>query len=91
MENEEYIVLTDESGNETAFELLHYLEYNGNEYVVLFPVDESEDVSEVVILKIEETGNPDEESYVSVDNEEDLQAVFELFKNEFEDDFNFVD
>ena len=33
----------------------------------------------------------DEESYVSVDDENVLTAVFEIFKEKFKDEFNFTD
>ena len=53
--------------------------------------EEAEEPGEVVILKLEDTENEDEESYVSVEDEDILNAVFEKFKEKFKDDFNFVD
>ncbi len=86
------LVLNDENGNEVEFEFLDLIEYEGEEYVVLLPVEEdTEEPGEVVILKIEDTESQDEESYVSVDDEEVLNKVFEIFKQKFEDEFNFVD
>ena len=87
------IVLNDENGNEVEFEFLDLIEYDSEEYVVLLPVleDGEEDDGEVVILKVEETESEDEESYVSVDDEEVLTAVFEIFKDKFKDEFNFTD
>ena len=85
------IILNDEDGNEAEFEFLDLIEYEGEEYVVLLPVEESDDAGEVVILKLEDTESEDEESYVSVDDEEVLNKVFEIFKEKFKDDFNFVD
>lgn len=85
------IVLNDEEGNEANFEFLDLIEYEGEEYVVLLPVEETEDAGEVVILKLEDTESEDEESYVSVDDEDVLTKVFEIFKEKFKDDFNFVD
>ena len=85
------IVLNDEEGNESEFEFLDLIEYEGEEYVVLLPVEEAEDAGEVVILKLEDTESEDEESYVSVDDEDTLNKVFEIFKEKFKDDFNFVD
>ena len=85
------IVLNDEDGEEIEFEFLDLIEYEGEEYVVLLPHDEEEEGDEVVILKLEDTDSEDEESYVSVDDEEVLQAVFEIFKEKFKDEFNFVD
>ena len=84
------IILNDEDGNEVEFE---FLDYEGEEYVVLLPVEEeeTEEPGEVVILKLEDTESEDEESYVSVEDEEVLNKVFEKFKEKFEDEFNFVD
>ena len=85
------IILNDEEGNEAEFEFLDLIEFEGEEYVVLLPVEESDDAGEVVILKLEDTDSEEEESYVSVDDEEVLNKVFEIFKEKFKDDFNFVD
>ena len=85
------IVLNDENGDEVEFEFLDLIAYENEEYVVLFPVEESDEAGEVVILKLEETDNDSEESYVSVDDEDTLMAVFNIFKDKFKDEFNFVD
>ena len=88
------IVLNDENGNEVQFEFLDLIEYDSEEYVVLLPVLEEgqEDDGEVVILKVDDSEeNADEESYVSVDDEETLTAVFEIFKDKFKEEFNFTD
>lgn len=86
------IVLNDEEGQEVQFEFLDLVEYEDEEYVVLLPIEESEDdAGEVVILKVEDTDSEDEESYVSVDDQETLNTVFEMFKEKFKDEFNFLD
>ena len=72
--------------------VLNLVELDGEEYVILLPADENEeDEGEVVILKVEDTESEDEESYVSVDDEDTLNKVFEIFKEKFKDEFNFVD
>ena len=85
------VVLNDEEGNEVEFEFLDLIEYEGEEYVVLLPNDDDDDAGEVLILKLEDTDSEDEESYVSVDDEEVLNKVFEIFKEKFKDEFNFVE
>lgn len=85
------IILNDENGEEVPFEFLDLIEYDGEEYVVLLPKDESEDAGEVVILKVDETDSEDEEAYTSVDDERTLQAVFNIFREKFKDEFNFMD
>ena len=87
------IILNDENGDEVQFEFLDLVEFDNEEYVILLPVaaEDDEDLGEVVILKVEETESEEEESYVSVDDEETLNKVFEMFKEKFKDEFNFVD
>ena len=94
-DSENIVILNDENGNEVKFEFLDLVELDDEEYVVLLPVtdDDEEDEGEVVILKVDDTDDEDseEESYVSVDDEETLNKVFEIFKDKFKDDFDFVD
>lgn len=87
------IILSDENGEDVQFEFLDLIEYDSEEYVVLLPAIEEgdEDDGEVVILKVEDSENEEEESYVSVDDEEVLNKVFEIFKEKFKDEFNFTD
>ena len=87
------VILNDEDGNEVKFEFLDLVELDDEEYVVLLPVTDEgeEDEGEVVILKVEDTDSEDEESYVGVDDQEILNAVFAIFKDKFKDEFNFVD
>ena len=88
------IILNDESGNEIKFEFLDLIELDNEQYVVLLPYVEEgeEDDGEVVILRLEDTDeNSEEESYVSVDDEETLLKVFNIFKEKFKDEFDFVD
>lgn len=91
-ERDNIIVLDDEDGVSTEFEFLDLVELDGAEYVVLSPVeDDPDDPGEVVILKVESTEDPDEESYVGVEDQNVLDAVFEIFKEKFKDEFNFVE
>ena len=88
------VILNDEDGNEVRFEFLDLVELDDEEYVVLLPIAEEgeEEEGEVVILKVEDVDEEsDEESYVSVDDDETLNKVFEIFKEKFKDDFDFVD
>ncbi len=94
MENENLIpeeevsilTLTDENGVDTEFEYLDCLEYQGVEYLVLMPVDDDSD--EVVILQVEPV-DEEIENYLSVEDEETLDAVFAMFKEKFQDVLEF--
>lgn len=87
----EIITLEDDLGNEQDFEFLDVVEYEGEEYIILLPVEEEDqDQSEVMILKIESVDD-ENENYVGIDDEEILQKVFAIFKKRYEDEFDFED
>ena len=83
------VELTDEDGNVTAFEYLSTIEHNGESFVILLAPqeegEENEDEGEVVILKIQQDDNG-EDIYVSCEDEELEQEVFDLFMEELDDE-----
>ena len=82
------VILTDEDGNEVSFEFCASIMYEGKEYVVLLP--DADD--EVVILQVEEqedSDDPEDVLYLSVDDDAVLEAVFELFKEQTADIYDF--
>ncbi len=72
------ISLTDDNGNETDFEFLDEVEYEGGIYLVLTPVEENTEAdATILVLKVENDGT-EEESYVPVGD--DVAAeVFNIF------------
>ena len=82
------ITLTDENGNETEFEYLDVIEYEGEEYLILLPTEENND--EIVILLIEPV-DEENENYLAVESEETLAAVYEIFKERYKDVLTFAD
>ena len=87
MENEApLITLEDEEGNEMEFEFLDIVEYEGEEYIVL--IENNEDADEVVILKIDPIDDETEE-YLSIEDEELLDKLFDIFKKKYEGDIKF--
>ena len=89
MELEEVIVLEDEDGNEIEFELGDKMVYEGKEYVVLLPLEE--DDNGIVILEYQEGGDEEGDLYLDVEDENVLNAVFDMFKEKYADEFDFVD
>ena len=86
-ENEDALItLVDDEGNEVEFEFLDVVEYEGEEYIVL--IENDEDADEVVILKINPIDDNTEE-YVSIDDEDLLQKLFDIFKKKYEGEINF--
>ena len=82
------ITLTDEDGTDKDFEFLDLIDLEDKEYVVLLPIEEEAD--EVIILEVHPLDEENEE-YLSVEDANTLNKVFEVFKERFKDDFNFVD
>ena len=90
---EEYtnvITLTDSDGSDVDFEVLDIVPYKEQEYVVMLPVDDESDSPEAVILELLEAEEDNEEDMLQgVEDEEILNAVFNLFMEKNADEFQF--
>lgn len=86
-ENENYITLTDDNGEEISFEILDTLEYKERLFAVMLPFDDEDD--EVVILEILPGEDPEFDDFVSIEDEALLNEVFEEFKKKYADEFDF--
>ena len=79
-----FVTLTDDEGNDIELEYVDALEHNGTTYMAFFPVmeedseeEENEEEYGLVILKSQmENG---EEFLVTVDDEEEIEKVYDLF------------
>ena len=69
LEDDSNIITLEAEGEAVEFEYIDTLDYEGEEYVVLLPVEE----------------------YVSVDSEEVLNTLFDMFKEQYADEFDFVE
>ena len=87
-EEDNIISLTDEHGNETQFEYLDVIEYQGKEYLILMPAEEES--SEIIILEIEPV-DEENENYLAIEDESILVAVYEIFKERYKDVLTFAD
>lgn len=86
-EFDDIIVLNDEDGNEVRFEFLDIIEYKGEEFVFLLPVEDES--GEITVLKIADTDDPDEDTYVGIEDNDLLQKVFGLFKEKYKEELGF--
>ena len=79
-----YVVLTDEDGNEVEFEHIDTVEVDGETYMAFIPAELAVDEeAEVVILKVvEEDG---EEVLVSVEDDDEADRVFDIVMERVED------
>ena len=80
------LTLTDENGADVEFEYLDCIEYMGKEYLVLMPVES--ETAEVIILEVEPV-DEETENYISVQDEAVMDAVFEIFKERYQDVLTF--
>lgn len=80
------LTLTDENGQETDFEYLDCIEYQGKEYLVLMPADEL--ATEIIILEVEPV-DEENENYLSVNDEKLLNEVYAIFKERYKDILTF--
>ncbi len=89
-ERDDIVVLVDENGEEVEFEHIDTIEMNGNEYVVLAPLEEEEEddqeEEEVIILKVEHNKDGDD-SFVTIEDDDELEEVFNEFQSRMEEEF----
>ena len=85
-EEESILTLTDENGQDTNFEYLDCVEYQGKEYLVLMP----QDSNEIVILEVQPV-DEENENYLAVDSEDILGTVYGIFKERYKDILQFED
>lgn len=90
-DEDSFITLTDENGNEVDFLLLDVMEHNGSDYLVLLPLtdesdegEEDEEDEEALLFLLTER-NQDGERYSSIADEallEELAAAYEALSAE---------
>ena len=75
----DFITIIDDDGQEFELEILDSMDYNGSTYVAFLPanMDENDpDYGLVILRSVIENG---EELFESVDNEDELNDVYEHF------------
>ena len=90
-ERDNIVVLVDDEGQELKFEVLDIIEYEGSEYAAGLEADKEEEAEDTVLIMRIVHANEEEDILEPVENEEVLQAVFEIFKEHMEDEFEFED
>jgi uncharacterized protein YrzB (UPF0473 family) len=88
----DYITIVDEDGTEFELEVLTTLEYNGATYLaVTLAVDNDNEDLEVSILKSVEEDGEEEPILCAIENEDELETVYnlimeQLYEEEEEDE-----
>lgn len=80
------ITLTDQYGESVRFELLDIVEYEDQEFAVLYPADGGDDEPVHILRITSENLDLDEMEFEGLDDEYLINAVFDLFceRNDFE-------
>lgn len=74
MADEDQIIETiDENGNVIKFELFDIVEVDEQEYALLLPVDEEEESTEVVLMRLSKEGK--EYLFETIDDDEEFEKV----------------
>lgn len=72
------VVLTDNDGNELECDYLDTITYNDMHFVILYPLDQDKEEGEVIILELVENEEGEEE-YITVEDEDLLDEVFDQY------------
>ena len=81
MYGSDYMTIVDEDGTEFELEILSTLEYDGNTYMAVIPAgaEDSENLEVSILKSVEEDGEP---ILCAIEDEAELQAVYDLIMDE---------
>ncbi len=84
MDNRDEILETMED-----FDILDEIDYEGATYFAMTPIDDSDEAGEVFIMKLVEIDGA--EMLESVEDDELFDTIYEIFKENNKDEFDFAD
>ena len=87
-EEDNIVTFVGEDGEEIQLEYLDSIDYQGKEYLALLPVEEED--NSVVFLEVEPV-DEENENYLTVEDDEILEAIYAIFKENFKDILTFED
>ena len=87
--DDDIVVLEDENGNQVTFEFLELVTVDDTPYAVLLPVEDEDDELGVVIVEVVDLGM-ESEHYDAVTDEALCDRIFEKFRSEFSDKYDFA-
>lgn len=76
---------------EEDFELLDTVEYKGELYFVLVPASDGDEIDGEVFIMKRVSGDDGEEMLEAVENDRIFDAVYNIFKENNKDEFEFLD
>ena len=78
----DFVSVTDDEGNEFELEHLGTLEYNGQDYMAFVPADMDEDDEDFGMILLKVIVQDGEQLLADIDDEQELNAVYEQFMEE---------
>ena len=75
----DFVTITDDDGNEFELEHLDIAEFNGELYMAFVPADMDEDDEDFGLIILKVVAQDDEDVFTTIDDESELNAVYELF------------
>ena len=82
-DNEFFVSFTDEQGRANNFEILAVIEYEGRDYAVMLPEDDSPSYNGMVyVFEIAEELDSDTDTYLGVEDQNVIDAVYDIFMAE---------
>lgn len=82
----DFVTVTDDEGNEFELEHLGTIEYQGAPYMAFVPADMDEDDEDYGLILLKAVEQDGEQILADIDDEQELDAVYELFMAELFDD-----
>ena len=75
----DFVTIMDEEGNEFELEHLDTAEMNGELYMAFVPADMDEDDEDFGLVALKVVTLDDEEVFAAIDDDNELNAVYEMF------------
>ena len=77
----DFMTIVDEDGTEFELEVLSTLEYDGSTYMAVIPAgaEDTENLEVSILKSVDEDGEP---ILCAIEDEEELQAVYDLIMDE---------
>lgn len=76
------IELYDDENNAMQFEHLLTFEYDDDLFVAFTPIEDMDDyhIGEVLIMRLKQGGDTDEDTYLPIDSQEELDILWDVFQ-----------
>lgn len=85
-EDDNVMILVDEDGNKERYEIIDTVVYDNRDFAILLPIPEVGEPNEemlYVLEIVEDLDDPEYDNYVGIEDDETIDAVFEIFKKQY--------